>query len=371
MNKVTKLIVTPVRVPLEHAVAAPGLEIKFRDYILVQLECDDGSRGVGFSYVGTGGGSAAAMAAEELLVPIVRGQDPNEVERLWNAMYQGTRLQGRSGLVMNGLGAIDIALWDRNSRAAGLPLYRYLGATDIDSVPAYASGGYYAQGKGAEELAGEISGYVRQGFNAVKIKTGQLGIKEEEKRVGTVRDILGDDRLLMLDIYGRWADYDTAVDYVEMYKEFNPYWIEDPFEPDDIENYTMLAANISIPVATGEFYSNEWVFKSVIDAGAAAILQPEAPRCGGISGWRRIASLASKKGLSICPVWFHDLHAHLVASHSNALFVEYFADYKVLNFGKLIDRQLQVNRNCIMLPEKPGLGFDFLEDVVDQYTLHS
>ena len=368
MARIEAVEVTPVRVPLNRPMGAAGRTFRFRDYLLVSVRCDDGSLGIGFSYVATGGGRAAAMATEELLVPQVLGGDPIAVESLWRRMYRETLILGRAGLVMNGLSAIDIALWDRNARAAGVPLFRHLGS-DRTSVPAYASGGYYAPEKGPRQLAEEVAGYAAMGFKAFKIKTGALGVAEEEARLAAVREVIGADGVLMLDAYNAWNDLATAWPYIEMFRRYRPFWIEDPFPPDNVDDYARLARRIPEPIAAGEFYIGLQAFKTLIEKGAAQILQAEAPRTGGISEWRRIATFAAAHGIAMCPCWFHDIHAHLVASASNGLYVEVFPDDTVLNFRRLIDHQLELRDGALVLPERPGLGFEFLEAAVAEYAL--
>ena len=369
MAKVINVRITPVRLPLKRPMVASAMTFRHRDFLLVELECDDGSRGIGFSYIGTGGARAAAIAANELLVPVLMGGEADEIGALWDTMYRAVLLQGRAGLVMNGISAIDIALWDRRARVAGRPLYQELGGSSAPTVPAYASGGYYADGKGLEDLAEEIASYVAMGFNSVKIKAGAGTLREEEQRTATVREVIGPDRLLMLDMYMAWNDLETALSYVEMYQQFKPYWIEDPFLPDDIENYARLAERIPQPVATGEFYYELSAFQAVVERKAASILQAEAPRCGGVTGWNRIATFAAAHDVVMSPDWFHQIHVHLVSAIPNGLFVEYFPDDTVFNFGWLVDHPLEVRDGSLVLPERPGLGFDFLEEAVGRYAL--
>lgn len=370
MTVIRAVQVTPVRVPIDRPVYAAGIQWRFRDYILVVVACRDGSSGIGFSYVGTGGGRAAAIAAQELLVPEVLGQDPRGVQSIWERMYRSTLIQGRAGLVMNGLSAIDIAVWDRNARVAEVPLYRFLGASgDPRSVPAYASGGYYAEGKGPDQLAEEIAGYKTAGFSAVKIKAGLLSVREEERRVQAVKDVLAPGDLLMLDLYNAWDDVSAAMPYIDMYRQYDPYWIEDPFLPDDLDNFSRLASRIPEPLATGEFHCGLHSFRRIIESGAATIIQPEAPRCGGITEWRRIAALASGCGIAVSPCWFHQLHIHLVPTAANALFVEYFADDTVLNFNRLINTRITVRNGALELPEGPGVGFEFVPEAIDEFAL--
>jgi L-alanine-DL-glutamate epimerase-like enolase superfamily enzyme len=356
---VSEIILRSVRAPLEKPVSAAGMDFIYRDYLLVELLCSDGSRGIGFSYIGVGGGEAARLATQDLLIDHVLGKNPWEVEHIWNAMHRATLIQGRAGIVMNGISAIDIALYDRNAKACNLPLHQFLGGTS-KPIPAYASGGYYAKGKGLEELRAEIQGWKDQGFKAIKVKTGMLSIKEEEARMEVIRDVIGDDVYLMLDLYNSMPNLGVAVQYMEMYEKFNPYWIEDPFTPDDLDNFIELAKRTKIPFATGEFHYNSNLFKQIITSGAAKILQTEAPRCGGITEFKKIANMAASFGVTMSPCWFHQLHAHIIPSIGNGQFAEYFPDNSVLNFDSLIkgDKVTLIDGD-LHLPKSPGIGFDF------------
>jgi len=369
MGRIEAVEARSVRIPLDKATAFATRQVTHRDYTLVRVRGDDGATGIGFCYGGSNAGVLAATAVRELLAPAVTGEDPYRVEGLWEAMYRESLLQGRTGSVMRALSAVDMALWDRNARAAGLPLYRYLGAYRAGTVPAYASGGYYLEGKGPEGLAAEMRGYVDAGFGAVKMKVGRLDPAGEEERIAAAREAIGDDVLLMLDANNAWSDLPTALRYMERYEPYEPYWIEEPFSPDDIANHARLAEETSIPVATGEIEAGRWRFKELLDADGAAILQPDAAVCGGISEYRRIAALADAYGVKVCPHWFHDLHAHLVAATPNADFVEFFPDDQVLNFRRIVDTQLEARDGALLLTDRPGLGFDFRDDKVSEYAL--
>ena len=129
-----------------------------------------------------------------------------------------------------------------------------------------------------------------------------------------------------------------------------------------------LPISTSIPIATGEIEAGRWRHKALLDSGAADILQTDAAVCGGITEFRRIAALASAYGVSVCPHWFHDLHAPLVGATANAQFVEYFPNDQVLNFRVLLDRQLETRNGAIVLHQTPGLGFDFEEARLAKYS---
>ena len=369
MAKIESVSVSVARVPLDHVTAFATRTVSARDYCLVKVRSTDGVTGIGFCYVGSAGGRIAQVAVEELLAPRLLGEDSLRVEGLWQDMYQESLLQGRAGTVMRTLSILDVALWDLNARTAKLPLHRYLGAAVRDRVPAYASGGYYLPGKTPARLGAEMAGYVAAGFRAVKMKVGRLSPAEEEARIRAARKAVGPDVHLMLDANNAWSDVPTAMEYMKRFEPYDPYWIEEPFGPDEIDQHARLAELTSITVATGEIAYGRWYHKELLDKRGAEILQTDAVVCGGITEWKRIAATAASYGVTMCPHWFHDLHVQLVAATPNARYVEFFPDDQVLNFRRLIDRQLKHENGDLLLPKGPGLGFDFDEKAVKKYAL--
>lgn len=369
MAKIESVSVCVARVPLDTVTSFATRTVSARDYCLVKIRSSEGVEGIGFCYVGSAGGRIAQIAVEELLAPRLVGQESLRVEGLWQEMYSESLLQGRSGTVMRGISILDTALWDLNARTATLPLYRYLGAYVVDRVPAYASGGYYLSGKTPKKLGEELAGYVEAGFKAVKMKVGRLSPSEEEDRIAAAREAIGGDVHLMLDANNAWSDVPTALTYMKRYEAYDPYWMEEPFGPDDIESHAKLAELTPVVIATGEIAYGRWYHKELLDKRGAEILQTDAVVCGGITEWKRIAAMASGYGVTMCPHWFHDVHAHLVAATPNARYVEFFPDDQVLNFRRLIDTQLQHEGGNLILPQTPGLGFDFDEGAVKRYAL--
>lgn len=369
MPAIESVSVCIARVPLDKPVTFSTRTVTAREYCLVRVQSSDGHEGIGYCYSVNTSGRLLAVAVTELLAPLLIGKDSLRVEGLWREMYQEALLQGRAGCVMRALSALDIALWDLNARSVGLPLYQFLGANLSGRVPAYASGGYYWPGKTAQVLADEMLDYVKSGFTAVKMKVGRESPAKEEERVAAVREAIGPDVHLMLDANNAWPDLPTAMTYMQRLEAYRPYWIEEPFSPDDIENHARLARATSVTVATGEVEAGRWRFKALMDQGAAGVLQTDATVCGGITEWRRIAATAASYGISVSPHAWHDIHVHLVASAPNATYAEFMPDDHIVNFRRLIDHQLVADNGNLLLPATPGLGFHFDAEAVARYGI--
>ena len=224
-------------------------------------------------------------------------------------------------------------------------------------------------GERAEDLAAEVQGFGDRGFAAGQIKGGLLGRREEAARLAAIRERVGGDVLLMLDISNAWNDIETALRFASVYEPYDPYFFEEPFSPDDLDNHARLVQRTNVPVATGEIEAGRWRFKEILEKGAATILQHDAICCGGITEFRRIAATAASYGVSVAPHAYHEMHVHIVASTPNASFIEVFNDDTIVNFRRLIDTQPIVDKGRVLLPQKPGLGYDYLPDVIDKYAI--
>ncbi|PZN96899.1 MAG: racemase [Hyphomicrobiales bacterium] len=357
-----------VRIPLDAPVAFSTRRVDARHYTIARITCSDGSVGHGFCHGGTRFGGLASTAIRELFAPLMIGRDPHCSERIWQDLHQDTLLNGRAGAVMRALSAVDIALWDRNARSAGLPLWRYLGGFRTETVPAYASGGYYTQG-GVADLRREIERAVILGFKAVKLKIGGASPADDAARIAIAREIVGPDGILLLDANNAWRDLASALRAIRPLLAYDIFLIEEPFGPDDYENHRRLATAIPVAIASGEILGGRHAHRDLIERGGVSILQPDAAVCGGVTEWRRIAAMAASAGVPVMPHSFHALHLHLVASVPNGAYVEYFPDDSILPFHRLLDRQVDTRGGEIVLPTTPGLGFEIETDALEWFAL--
>ena len=367
--EVTEVLANTVVLPLDVETSIATRHLQNREYTLVRVKCSRQTEGIGFCYGGSQAGQISTLAVRELLRDNVIGRDTAEVAEIWDDMYRDSILQGRRGSVLRAISAIDIGLWDLTAKEKGVPLYSLLGGQERKTVPAYASGGYYFAGKTAEDLADEVKGYVNDGYPAVKIKIGRLSTEEDLARIKACRMAIGPNIPLFLDANNAWIDAPSAIKAIRRFQEYEPGWIEEPLMPDDINGHAAIAAEVATPVATGEIEATRWGFQQLINRQAASILQPDAAVCGGISEWRKIATLADTNNLSVAPHWFADLHVHLVAATANATWVEFFTDSKIFNFMRLLKRSVEMRDGELVLPQDSGLGIELDEEVIERYSI--
>jgi D-arabinonate dehydratase len=310
-------------------------------------------------------GSASMRAT--ILGPIktkLVGEDPLRIGYLWDKMYMGGRRKPvAKGDYIHAMSAVDNALWDLKGKALEQPVWRLIGGVQ-DRVWAYAAGGYYAEDKGLDELAAELSSYVGDGFQAVKMKVGWPGVtlKEDAERVRVARQAIGPDVELMIDANNAW-DANTAIRFGRMVEQYAPYWFEEPVHADDFAGGAKVAQALDMPVATGENEFTRWGFRDLITAGAVEVVQADPNICGGISEWLKIAALASAYHLPMAPHGNPNVGSCCVAAVENGLITEnYPTSHKNVIMGAVDFRD-----GYIYLSEEPGLGIEWDEDAITKY----
>jgi L-alanine-DL-glutamate epimerase-like enolase superfamily enzyme len=358
-----------VLVPLTTPTAFSTRSIKGREYVIVRIADEGGDSGIGYTYAGDSGGLWLQSGIEQLLAPRLQGRNIFAIEENWERIYRDLLLLGRRGALLRMLSAVDIALWDLLAKRARLPL-RYMLGGSLDTVAAYASGGYYRPGDPCDNVAAELARYRERGFTDFKLKFGGLPLHEDLERVATARRTLEPTARLALDINNGWQTLEQAMRAMEALREYDIWWIEEPFPPDDIANHSLLAARSPIPIATGEIEATRWGFAQLINRHAAHILQPDACVAGGISEWRRITALAAGHDIPVIPHWHANLHAQLAAATPNCTTVEYFAlSEGIYNFEQLVSNQLTVKDGHITLSQTPGIGVDLDWDAVSRHAI--
>ena len=291
---------------------------------ILEVKTDEGLSGTGLGVgVMHAGGERVMAAVAQVYAGMLEGAEALEHERLWNLMWQ-PKLLGRRGLEVRVQSMIDIALWDLKGKVSQLPLAKLLGGFR-ESVPCYVAGGYYEEGKDLAQLADEMREHLSVGVRAVKMKVGGAPLREDIRRVETVRAAIGPDVELLVDANGACTSA-SAMRLARAMEDFDIFWFEEPVMPDDYEGSTAVARASAIPVASGENESTKFGFRDLIERAGVGIINPDAEILGGITEFMKVAALAEARCIPIAPHGRADLHAHLVCAIPNGLMVEYYRD---------------------------------------------
>ncbi len=297
------------------------------------------------------------------LLPRIAGMNPFHIEAIWDRMYRFNRKPVAKGPYISAMGSVDIALWDIIGKALNLPVCEVLGVFS-ERIRAYAAGGYYEEGKGIRELVAEMEGYVGEGFRAVKMKVGGEPMDVDAERVRAVREAVGPKIDLLIDANNRWTAFE-AIRFGRMVEKYNPFWFEEPVEPDDFAGSAEVRRALSIPIASGENEFTRWGARDLIQANAVDILQCDTVLSGGISEGRKIAGLASAYHIPVSPHGSPHMAVHLLASLPNALIMETYP--AVESQYNLALPLFPVKDGYIEAPKKPGLGIDPDPEIVKKY----
>ncbi len=346
--------------------------------VLVRVSTDQGLSGVGSVGVGNG---AAAYIIEHHLKDLVTGENPFDVEFLWERMFRSTLNYGRKGLVLEAISAVDIALWDILGKATGQPVYNLLGGSTRQQIRVYASR-LYAH-KDLDLLANRAKAFVNQGFTAIKQRfgygpqDGMQGMRKNLDLIRIVRDAVGSDIELAADAYMGW-DVSYAIRMIRMIEDagLNLQWVEEPVIPEDIAGYAEIRSAVNTPISGGEHEFTRYGYRELIHSRAVDILQPDVNRVGGITEARKIWAMASAYNLSVIPHAGQVHNYHLVMSHLNSPIAEYFPapeeggapDDDTL-FWKLFVGEPRAKNGFINLSDIPGLGVELHEENIAKWRI--
>lgn len=347
-------VVLPLKTAISDAKVFTGRQKPMTEvvFLFAEIKTAQGLYGVGFSYSKRAGGPAQFAHAKEVAQNLI-GEDPNDIGRLNVKLQWAGASVGRSGLATQALAAIDVALWDLKAKRAGLPLAKLLGA-HRDSVRTYNTSGGFLNAS-LEEIKERASESIEEGIGGIKIKVGLPDSTEDLRRVRGVREHIGDQMPLMVDANQQW-DRATALRMGRRLEEFDLVWIEEPLDAYDIEGHARLTRTLDTPIATGEMLASVAEHQRLIDGDACDIIQPDAPRVGGITQFMRLLTLADQKGLDLAPHFAMEIHLHLAACYPREPWVEHF-DW----LDPLFNERLETHEGRMLVPDRPGLGITMSE----------
>jgi L-alanine-DL-glutamate epimerase-like enolase superfamily enzyme len=339
----------PLTVPISDAKVFTGRQKPMTEvvFLFAEITTEQGHSGIGFSYSKRAGGPAQYAHAKEVAEGII-GEDPNDIGRIYTKLLWAGASVGRSGVATQALAAIDIALYDLKAKRAGLPLAKLLGSYR-DSVQTYNTSGGFLNAT-LDEVKARATQSIEEGIGGIKIKVGLPDSKEDLRRVAGVRDHIGRDVPLMVDANQQW-DRATALRMGRQLEEFDLIWIEEPLDAYDFEGHAHLAQVLDTPIATGEMLASVAEHKGLINANSCDIIQPDAPRVGGITQFLRLAALADERGLGLAPHFAMEIHLHLAAAYPREPWVEHF-DW----LDPLFEERLETKDGRMIVPDRPGLG---------------
>ena len=355
-----------------------GIADGSQDDLVIKVHTDEGIVGIGevdsapeavHALVTAPGSHAIANSFHSLLV----GEDPTDVERLWQKMYRGMNYIGRRGIALHALSGIDIALWDIKGKVEGKPISELLGGAIRDKVRAYAS---MLMPESTEETAERGGALRNDGFTAIKLGWGPLGKDpaHDVRLAAAAKEAAGDGDILIDAGLGYVADAKTAIGVARELEQLGVYWLEEPFEPDEYEAYAELADAVDIRVAAGEQDTTVWGFRELIDRGHVDLVQPDVTRCGGITEFLRIAELARERGVETVPHAWKSGIIKAASLHCNAVLPDaFFQEYCVadtpINQTLVKERMPLDSDGYVAVPTGPGLGIELDEDVLERYRV--
>ena len=301
-------VTLPLDTPISDAKVLTGRQKPMTEIVLLfaEIATEAGHAGIGFSYSKRAGGPAQYAHAKEVADGLL-GEDPNDIGRVYQKLLWAGASVGRSGVATQAIAALDIALYDLKAKRANLPLSKLLGAYR-DSVQAYNTSGGFLHAP-IEEVKERASQSLADGIGGIKIKVGQPDSKIDIQRLSAVREHIGDDVPLMVDANQQW-DRPTAMRLGRLFEQFNLVWIEEPLDAYDAEGHAQLANALDTSIATGEMLSSVAEHISLIENRSVDIIQPDAPRIGGITPFLRLAHLADQAGLQLAPHFAMEIHLH-------------------------------------------------------------
>jgi len=348
-----------VEVPMKLPLGTSAGTIRSAPLLLVDLETEEGVTGRSWLFCYFPAAAAAIAAVLGEIERSVKGERVAPAD-LWEKLARHFRLIGVQGIVRMAMAAFDVACWDALAIAAGKPLVALLGG-EPRPIPAYNSNGLGLMAPGA--AADEAEKLLERGFRAVKLRLGNATLEADLAAVRAVRRRLPEDVKLMVD-FNQALSLDEALRRGRAIDGEGIYWIEEPIRHDDYRGCAELARELATPVQIGENFSLPQAMAEAIEAGACDYVMPDLERIGGVTGWRRAASLAQEHGLPMSSHLFPEASAHLLAVTPTCHFLEY-VDWA----SAILAEPLSIVDGSAIIPDRPGTGMVWDEKAVKRYAM--
>lgn len=347
------------------------------DAVIVKIHTDEGIVGIGEtdssplavkSIIETPNSNLACFGLKELLI----GENPLEIEKLWNKMYEGSNYMGRRGAGIHAISAIDIALWDIAGKYHNVPVYELLGGKYRDRVRAY---GTFIPADTIEENKQIVRELKGKGFTSLKFGGGILGDDPDTdyEIIKAVREEAGEDFELQIDLAAKWKTPEHTLYMADRLKDLNLNWIEEPIGSDDLVGYRELGSSIKPMIAGGETLTTKYEFMNFLEVGRPDLVQPDVTRCGGISESMKIYELSRKYGTKLVPHGFSTgiliaATVHFLAACETTDLIEYSQSTSPL-FKDLVKNKIKFKDGYVEVPDSPGLGIELDDEVIEKYRV--
>jgi L-alanine-DL-glutamate epimerase-like enolase superfamily enzyme len=355
--KITAIDACVLTVPTSKQMA---LEFPTHKLVVAEIATDEGIRGLGYSLMFGGGGAESVLVyLETRLKPLLLGEDPLLVERLWEKMYRGDRGVRRVGVAGMAISALDIGLWDIAGKAAKLPLFKLWGAV-TDRVACYGSGGWSKYSD--KDLLAEAERYAGVGCGYYKMKIHDPDPLANRRRVEMVKKALGPGVRMMVDVNQK-LDVQSNIQQARLLEDLDLVWYEEPVSSDDNFSCARVAQSINIPVATGENHYNRYEFRDLIERKAATYLMPDVCRANGFSETLKVAHLAAAHGIAVSPHVVYEISIQVCGAISNGFLVE-LMDWMPPD---LFEELPECKDGHIRILDRPGHGMTLHPGALSKY----
>ncbi|HKW99185.1 MAG TPA: mandelate racemase/muconate lactonizing enzyme family protein [Bryobacteraceae bacterium] len=333
--------------------------------VVLRLLTDAGITGWAYSSFGMIAGGPPALAAilEKEVQPALIGKDPSFPKRLRADLWKALEYAGVQGITQFAIAAVDIAVWDILGKAAGLPVYKMLGAY-ADRVPAYSMcGWYYENDRDLSQFKKSLDAAFEEGFEAVKIKVGRYSLDDDIERIRAAQSIAG-KRRIMVDANQKF-NLNEATRRGRIYQQMGCFWFEEPLPPHDHAGYAELARELDIRIATGENEYTKYSYVDLISRHGVDIVQPDNRRSGGVTEWMEISAIADGFGLELASHGGGPTNLHMLLAMPNAIYMETGS----LKGSSSSVEKLRMVEGAVMAPETPGMGSELRPDYIRRFKI--